>query len=93
MTKKADQEKKAEEPKGDFHKAHKEVNYIYSGPDSYESRRKQKLTVWEAMVVLLATPDYLTWFEVPITFDRRDHLDFVPKLGWYPIIIKYVKLN
>jgi hypothetical protein len=42
--KKADQEKKPEEPKGDFPEAHKEVNYIYGGPDSYESRRKHKLT-------------------------------------------------
>jgi hypothetical protein len=38
--KKANQEKKPEEPKGDFSKAHKEVNYIYGGPNSYESRRK-----------------------------------------------------
>jgi hypothetical protein len=32
--------KKAEEPKDDFLEAHKEVNYIYGGPESYESRRK-----------------------------------------------------
>jgi hypothetical protein len=38
-----DQEKKPKEPKGDFLEAHKEVNYIYGGPDSYESRQKQKL--------------------------------------------------
>jgi hypothetical protein len=43
----ADQEKKPEEPKGDFPEAHKEVNYIYGGPDSYESRQKQKLTARE----------------------------------------------
>jgi hypothetical protein len=42
-TKGGDQEKKLEEPKGNFPKAHKEVNYIYGGPDSFESRRKQKL--------------------------------------------------
>jgi hypothetical protein len=41
--KKDDQEKKLEDPNGDFSKAHKEVNYIYGGPNSYESRRKQKL--------------------------------------------------
>jgi hypothetical protein len=35
----ADQAKKPEEPKGFFPEAHKEVNYIYDGPDSYESRR------------------------------------------------------
>jgi hypothetical protein len=40
----ADQEKKPEDPKGDFPEAHKEVNYIYGGPESFESRRKQKLT-------------------------------------------------
>jgi hypothetical protein len=39
-----DQEKKPKEPKGEFPDAHKEVSYIYGGPDSYESRRKQKLT-------------------------------------------------
>jgi hypothetical protein len=45
MAKKSDQEKKPEDPKGDFSEAHKVVNYIYGGPDSYESRRKQKLTI------------------------------------------------
>jgi hypothetical protein len=40
MAKKADQEKNPEEPKGDFPKAHKKVNYIYTGPYSYESRWK-----------------------------------------------------
>jgi hypothetical protein len=40
MVKKVDQEKKPEEPNGDFSEAHKEVNYIYGGLDSYESRRK-----------------------------------------------------
>jgi hypothetical protein len=35
-----DQEKEPEDPKGDFLEAHKEVNYIYGGPESYESRRK-----------------------------------------------------
>jgi hypothetical protein len=97
MAKGADLEKKPEEPKGDFPEAHKEVNYIYGGPDSYESRRKQKLTAREVMAVSPATPEYLKWLEVPITFDRNDHSDFVPKLGRYPLIvspiIKAIKLN
>jgi hypothetical protein len=42
-------------------------------------------------------PEYLKWSEVLITFDRSDHLDFEPNLGWYPLIvnpiIKGVKLN
>jgi hypothetical protein len=93
----ADQEKKPEDPKGDFPKACKEVNYIFGGPDSYEPKRKQKLTAWEVMAVKPATLEYLGWFEVPITFDCGDHPNFIPKSGWYSLvvcpIIKAVKLN
>jgi hypothetical protein len=39
-TKGADQEKKPQEPKGNFPEAHKEVNYIYGSHELYESRRK-----------------------------------------------------
>jgi hypothetical protein len=81
MAKIADQEKKLEESKGDFLEAHKKINYIYGGLDSYESRRKQKLTVREVMTVSSATPEYLKWSKVPITFDCSDHPEFVPKLG------------
>jgi hypothetical protein len=49
------------------------------------------------MAVSPATPEYLKWFEVPITFDRSDHSDFLPKLGQYPLIVcpivKDVTLN
>jgi hypothetical protein len=76
--KKANQEKKPEEQKGDFPESHKEVNYMYGGPESYESRRKQKLIARKVMVVSPATPEYLKRSEVPITFDCSDHLDFVP---------------
>jgi hypothetical protein len=42
-------------------------------------------------------PEYLKWSEVPITFDRSDHPDFIRKPGQYPLIvcpiIKDVKLN
>jgi hypothetical protein len=96
-TKGADQVKRPEEPKVNFPEAHKEVNYIYGCPESYESTRKQKLTAREVMAVSPATPEYLKWSEVPITFDCSDHLDFVPKPGQYPLrvspIIKDVKLN
>jgi hypothetical protein len=51
MAKGSDQEKKLKDPKGDFPKAHKVVNYIYGGPESYESRSKQKLTAREVMAV------------------------------------------
>jgi hypothetical protein len=64
--------------KGDFLEAHKEVNYIYGGPDSFESRQKQKLTAREVIAVSPATTEYHKWSEVPITFDYSDHPDFVP---------------
>jgi hypothetical protein len=95
--KKADQDKMPEEPKGDFPESHKEANYIYGGPDSYESRRKQNLTTQEVMAVSPTTPKYLKWFVVAITFDQSDHLNFIPKSGQYPLIVSLVvndvKLN
>jgi hypothetical protein len=49
------------------------------------------------MAVSLATPEYLKWSEVPITFDHSNHPDFVPKLRQYPLIVcpivKDVKLK
>jgi hypothetical protein len=49
------------------------------------------------MAVSLATPGYLKWSKAPITFNCSDHLDIVPKLGRYPLIVslivKDVKLN
>jgi hypothetical protein len=49
------------------------------------------------MVVSPATPEYLKWSEVPITFDRSDHRAFVPKPRRYSLIVcpivKDVKLN
>jgi hypothetical protein len=89
----ADQEKKPKEPKGNFLEAHKEVNYIYGGPDLYASRRKQKLTAQEVMAVKPATPEYLRWSKVPITFDHSDPLDFVPKPGRYPLIVSPIVMD
>jgi hypothetical protein len=58
---------------------------------------KQKLIAQEVMAVNPATPEYLRWSEVPITFDRGDQPDFIPKLRRYPLvvcpIVKDVKLN
>jgi hypothetical protein len=82
---------------GDFPEAHMEVNYVFGGPDLYELKRKQKLIAHVVLVVRPTTPEYLRWSEVPITFDHGDHLDFILKLGRYPMvvcpIVKDVKLN
>jgi hypothetical protein len=65
--------------------------------NSYEPKRKHKLTAREVLAVSPTTPAYLKWSEVPITFDHSDHPDFIPKPGRYPLIIcpivKDVKLN
>jgi hypothetical protein len=93
----ANHEKKPQDPKGDFPEVHKEVNYIFGGPHSHEPRRKQKLIAREVLAAGPATLEYLRWSEVSITFDHGDHLDFIPKLGPYPLvvypIVKDVKLN
>jgi hypothetical protein len=49
-------DKKHEDPKGDFPKARKEVNYFFGELDSYESKKKQKLIAWEVMAIVPATP-------------------------------------
>jgi hypothetical protein len=49
------------------------------------------------MAVSPAIPEYLKWSEIPITFNRSDHPDFIPNPGRYPLIvcpiIKDVELN
>jgi hypothetical protein len=93
--KKADQEKKPDDPKGDFPEAHK-VNYIYGGPTpmSQEGSRNPALRDHGG---LTSTPEYVKWSNAPITFNHRDHSDFVPKPERYPLIVnpivKDVKLN
>jgi hypothetical protein len=47
----ADQEKNTEDPRDGFPEAHKEVNYLYGGPVSCESKSKQKLIARKVMAV------------------------------------------
>lgn len=60
--------------------------YIIRGPNSYEFKTKQKFEARDH-VVQPTTPEYLWRSKVPITFDRSDHLDHVPLLGDYPLIL------
>jgi hypothetical protein len=96
-TKKTEQEKKMEDLKSDFLEVCKEINYIFDGTQSYESKRKRKLTTQEVMAIIPVTPGYLKWREVPITFDHSNHLDFILKSSRYHLIvnpiIKDFKLN
>jgi hypothetical protein len=80
MAKGADQEKKPEEPKVNFPKAHKEVNYIYGAPILMSQGRSRNLAR-EVIAFSPTTPEYLKWSEVPTTFNCSNHPDFVPKPG------------
>jgi hypothetical protein len=82
-----DSSQKIEDLKDDFPVVNREVNYIFNGMDAYESKRKQKLTHREVMMANPGTPEFLRWSEMPIMFNRSDHLDCVPKLGRYPLIV------
>lgn len=52
-----------------------------------DSKRKQKLELREVNAIAPATPQYMRWSEVPITFDRFDHPDFEPKPSRYPLVL------
>lgn len=57
-----------------------DIKYI-GGPDSCESKRKQKLEERDICTMEPVIPEFLKWLELPITFDGSDHLDHVPRLG------------
>jgi hypothetical protein len=63
------------------------VHMIFGGSSVRPSRRHEKLIWCEVMNADVATPSYLKWSEVPITFDRKDHPDIVPQPGYYPLVV------
>jgi hypothetical protein len=60
---------------------------FFGGSPARPSRRREKLIQHEVMNADVAKPSYLKWSEVPITFDRKDHLDNVPQPGSYPLVV------
>jgi hypothetical protein len=60
---------------------------IYGGQVANASARHRKQERREVCSVKVVTPVYLDWSNKPITFDQGDHLDFVPSLGRYPLIV------
>jgi hypothetical protein len=56
-------------------------------PLPHESRCKLKLIGGAINTVSPAVPEYLHWSESPITFDRIDHLDSIPKPGRFLLIV------
>jgi hypothetical protein len=55
------------------------VHMIFVGSPARPSRRCEKLIRREVFNVDVTKPSYLKWSKVPITFDREDHPDHVPK--------------
>jgi hypothetical protein len=79
---------KKEDPKGDdkderFPEIH-DYFMIYGGPSMHLSTWQHKREHREVFSVQLATPLFLDWSEVAITFDRDEHLDYVPNPRVYP---------
>jgi hypothetical protein len=60
---------------------------IYGGQAANASARHRKQERREVYLVKVAAPVYLDWSDKPITFDRGDHLDFVPNPGRYPLVV------
>src|SRR5438552_682656 len=93
----SDQNKDHQQDGPAFPNPESQLNMIYGGLAAYESKWKQKLTAREINAIMLVTPKYINWSEVPITFDRSDHPDNIPHPGRYPLvldpIIRTVKLN
>jgi hypothetical protein len=54
------------------------MHMIFGGSPARPSRRREEIIRREVMNADVATPCYLKWSEVPITFDRKDHPDTVP---------------
>jgi hypothetical protein len=63
------------------------VHMIFGGSPARPLRRREKLIRREVMHADVATPSYLKWSKVPITFDRKDHPDKVPQLGSYALVV------
>jgi hypothetical protein len=65
----------------------KAVMSIYVGPAPHKSQHKLKLTNQAINVVSPTVLKYQRWSESPISFDRTDHLDSIPKPGRFPLIV------
>jgi hypothetical protein len=63
------------------------VHMIFGGSPARPSRRREKLIRREVLNADVARPSYLKWSEVPITFDRKDHPNNVPRPGSYPLVV------
>jgi hypothetical protein len=64
------------------------ICYMIFGGDTIKlssTRRKQERR--EVFSVKVETPIYLDWSGRAITFDRDDHLDYIPNSGRHPLVV------
>jgi hypothetical protein len=60
---------------------------IFSKTAAYNSKHLQKLACREVYAAEPATPAFLQWSRSLITFNRTDHLNNIPHLGKYPLMV------
>lgn len=81
---------KEDEDDGDnekFQNPSNTINVIFSGTTGTTTKRSQKLALREIMSIEPATPTFLKWSEVPITFCRKDQWTSFSDPGRYPVIL------
>jgi hypothetical protein len=81
-----DNDKKEGGKEEEFPKIHN-CFMIYGRQAANASAQHRKQERREVCLVKVAAPVYLDWSNKPITFDRRDHPDFVPSPGRYSLVV------
>jgi hypothetical protein len=72
---------------GAFPRVDKEVNVIFGGHGSQESKRQQKLNDRQILVAAIGPPAPYRWSKHPITFTRTDQWLNFDHLGKYPLLV------
>jgi hypothetical protein len=72
---------------GAFSRVDREVNVIFGGHGSQESKRQQKLNDRQILVATTGPPAPYRWSEHPITFTRADQWLNFDHPGKYPLLV------
>jgi len=70
-----------------FQDTSKIVNIIFSGDSGFPTKQSQNLTLCEIMAIKQPTPRFLRWFEIPVTFSKRDQWTNFSEPGIFPLIL------
>jgi hypothetical protein len=60
---------------------------IFGGRSAQLTTCQRKRERREVYAMEPATLSFLDWSEEAITFDHDDHLDYIPNLGHYPLVV------